>query len=788
MVSLLRISTTRAAVSREACPAPIQLAILALEARPALSGIRLVDWHGYGIGVATSVSVNLPARGPVGTIDIRSDEPVVIVFHKVRFPHQAPVVYVDRPDFPAESLPHMYPAQNGQPPALCLHWGHVDDWFAAHSIDEFVDRVRSWFEDAAGNRLIRSQDLYEPTRVGGAHDASISIYDPHDLQEAIRQNWQARSGAGWGVLVCNRPISSSHSWSLARRDVYPPSILDSIRRAPKSTNQKVLGVFDAAVHMMGVLIYGARSHIVVPYIASLPGNLGELRQFAQRHKLPLNKALEELTNLVMAQEFLPVVAALQRPRPLIGTQSSIELLNFAIDGRPYMRDLKKESPGLRVVWCNLQLRPATVGLARRLSGLASPLEAELTKAGLVFGCGALGSKVSIHLARAGHVCQTLVDHDICMPHNMIRNGLPPDYVGVNKATATEQMIERIFAWDAESTYIQALPFNALEVLLGKYRQVLGEHQYILDCTASVAVLDTLVAPHVSTLPRIMRCEIGHRGHLGFVLIEGPERNPRLDDLQAILYDRALDDSRIADWLKSQTVDTESDVGPALEEISIGLGCSSNTMPMADDIVSYHAALASAMVRRVLERNWGVAGIQISAWNEQSSASGSVDFFEVGAWLPLGSVDTKGWQVRVPSTLAADLIRQLQAAEPNETGGILLGVIHPKRKVISVTRALPPPPDSQGWPYAFRLGIRDVPEQLDEINKRTGGLVRYVGEWHSHPNGSAGLSSIDRQAVDQISKSLRGRQPTHVMIVTDEACHPHVFDSPSGSDLLVAWKE
>jgi integrative and conjugative element protein (TIGR02256 family) len=123
------------------------------------------------------------------------------------------------------------------------------------------------------------------------------------------------------------------------------------------------------------------------------------------------------------------------------------------------------------------------------------------------------------------------------------------------------------------------------------------------------------------------------------------------------------------------------------------------------------------------------------------------------------------------------------ASPNETGGILIGYIDQKNKVIIVTRQIDPPEDSIGWPYAFKMGVKGIPEKVKAIMEKTGNLIGYVGEWHSHPQGSNRLSSKDQDAIKQLEVTLSKRGiPTFTLIVTLSSCYPYVSPSRLGEGI------
>jgi integrative and conjugative element protein (TIGR02256 family) len=131
-------------------------------------------------------------------------------------------------------------------------------------------------------------------------------------------------------------------------------------------------------------------------------------------------------------------------------------------------------------------------------------------------------------------------------------------------------------------------------------------------------------------------------------------------------------------------------------------------------------------------------------------------------------------------LAPRLNELLADNYPNETGGLLIGRVNRKWKRIYVTRILEAPPDSEGSPYAFKRGIQDVPEYVSNVYERTGGMIGYVGEWHTHPGGGSELSALDQRAVQVIKPYLDEIGiPTHIMIVTRQGIYSHVFPANSG---------
>jgi integrative and conjugative element protein (TIGR02256 family) len=113
-----------------------------------------------------------------------------------------------------------------------------------------------------------------------------------------------------------------------------------------------------------------------------------------------------------------------------------------------------------------------------------------------------------------------------------------------------------------------------------------------------------------------------------------------------------------------------------------------------------------------------------------------------------------WALTVPTSLLRELVLKRNDALPSETGGPLVGVADYEAHHIGVVHALPHPADSVGTPMGFERGTRGMQRSIDEAKARSGGQVRYLGEWHSHPQGhSATPSNIDMQQLDQLSLAL-----------------------------------
>jgi proteasome lid subunit RPN8/RPN11 len=385
--------------------------------------------------------------------------------------------------------------------------------------------------------------------------------------------------------------------------------------------------------------------------------------------------------------------------------------------------------------------------------------------------------MALHLARSGHVNLTLVDHANLLPHNLVRHALSGEKVGAPKADGIRDTILKLYPI-MEELPIVAHNDTALNFIAGEKRDELHAHKRLIDATASQVVFNALCATDLPDDLHIFRTEIADEGRIGLLSIEGVDRNPRLDELQVSLFDAAMEDKRIGGWLTRVQTRREEDVGSGLEEIQIGLSCSSATMRLSDEVVSLHAAVATRRLRPFLAGKRGQDGSLAVTYFEEDGAVQSVTKV-VRPFTRVVAHNDAHWTLHIAAGVRDMMFELLRRASPREIGGMLIGQINFKRRIVYVTRLLGPPKDSRGSAYAFYRGVQDMPEAIKEVERRTGGLLGYIGEWHTHPMGGAELSDTDIEAVENLRGMLDPvALPTLVAIVTPDGVHPHFFEAGS----------
>ena len=716
-------------------------------------------WNKHYIAVALPVRVNRPSRGPVGNIDIRAEEPVLLLLHHEHYPYRGTLACSDRLYFPHDRLPHLTLMGPALPAIFCLHRGNFDDWMAERTIFHLVKRVRDWLCDAACNRLIPPGDGWEPIRIESY--GGVSIYSASELQQYVQERSKSTNGKeGFSLLryklssrITDDPLAGSASNAIEVVEIVARKDANQVASQVRKLNKRYDTQQPTDRFLLGMLIWTAEDNICDSYFADIPTTLPQLSQWGGNLGLPINRALDRYQRK-RYQLFngIPIILAIRRPSNLIGDTSDIELVNLVIcsdEGAVFpMRNIS----------------PLTTEKAQLISGIER-LDCPNI---LAVGCGALGSKIEMHLARAGLTNMTLVDHDVLLPHNLVRHSLLADRVSNNKADALREEIDHMYRGQAEVTAVQA---NGIDILRGNKKHPLNQYTWLIDTTASKAFEQALIDCQQLDGIRVVRAEIAHRGQIGMMSIEGSERNPRLDDIKVYLSTLACEQDYLSDWLKAGRTAEKLDL--QVDEIPIGMGCHTDTMVLADDAISFHAALMSTSFKHQITQASDEGYLQLSFLGHDGDVSRqeipvpTVEIFQAN--------NDDFWEIRVAKPVKQEILKSVAESAPNETGGILMGNVNPNHKVVHVTKVLPPPPDSRSTPYMFERGVNDIPDTVRRIQSRTGGLIDYVGEWHSHPNGGGQMSEQDQIAARQLQDILKSSgRPVHIMIATPTNLHSHVY--------------
>lgn len=718
-----------------------------------------------------TVQVNLPTRGPVDGLDIRAEEPLNLVFVADTYPYRGPLVLSDRTDFPDDRLPHVNCKLVGWGAWLCLHRGNTDDWLAEHGLVALVHRARKWLSDAACGQLMPDGDGFEPLRL--ERSRHFTIVDEKVVADEVQHRSAGTLRFAISVLEILEnptadPLINKDAYAL-RQIAFTDLAEAQARWLPLARQQNQFSTGQRGDQVaFGLLLWGSPDVVTDRYVKFVPSTLGEFRAWAQSYGVDVEEALEQYRSAGL-QLFggIPISVVIRRPRKVLGTTSNLEFLHFVmIATGPTAPDegWKEESKILLLS----DRRPITPAFARSLSNDKQRTPGSC----LLVGAGAIGSKLALHHARGGHTELTIVDNGTISPHNLIRYGLGTRYVGRNKAEAIRDEVGRMF--HGIPTKMKAVPRDFIEWMLESKPDFAG-YSELWDASASTSVRNLLVDIDLPDSMAVRRVEIADEGRLGFLSVEGAGRSPRLDDLLITMFDLGQQHSPIAEWLDRHQAHSTREVGSRFEGISIGMSCSSDTMQLADDVVSLHASSFSTALREIRRlqakgENSGFLYINILDEGVRSVRT------QVEKIVEYQAANDARWRIRMPQKIAEQQHETLLQHAPNEIGGCFVGSINSVRRAIYVTGILPTPADSLQSPFAFHRGVKGTRLALQRIGERTGGQIGYVGEWHTHPSSGPELSKQDETAVTQLRTILDSSgRPTCVAVFTKNGPTFYIFE-------------
>lgn len=697
--------------------------------------------------IKADLFIRLPSRGNVNDIDIREYEPVLISINSRLFPYEAPSVYINRCNFPIVELPHInfFPGV-GLLPSLCLHRGNFDDWFIEHSNDEFINRIRTWFSDAASNRLIKDLDEFEPTRIN--YYVGQMVYETKYVINLINNYWSTTNGnRGIAFFTCDIKIDDKGElYNLEIIKIVEKNKLDELLQSRKEEE------------LIGILTWPKRNSIHKKYLSRLPKTIEDLLILGDEFDNRVNVAFNILSKKWHTAPYLvPVITVVKRPTKLIGHDSDLEFFHFvaSVKKRNIHGKYSKEGKVYRFRHGNL----LSINLARKLSKTNISSQPKLA----IAGCGALGSKITSHLVRCGYTYFKFIDYDHLSPHNLIRHVLYHDDIGENKAKALAKRYNTLFK-NESNKHFSYYP-NSISSLVTNEPKEIIDSNYLCDFTASNCILNFLSSELNSLTCPIIRCEIGHEGSLGFMMIEDRNRLIKLDELRIELYAYALKNQHISNWLNYFYDLKVKHNSSEFEEIFVGLSCSSDTMPLADDVISSHASIMAYYIRKFTETNIKSGKIVINYFDQSNPTANKVFEYDVKKYI---NIDAKlgDWKIKLRNETYERISKEYEKNYPNETGGVFSGYFKEREKTLYIVDTFFPKNSRRG-PSFFERGTDGVIEYIEEANQKTGGLLRYAGEWHTHPNGSVEMSTTDYMTLRQLSNELQNSMPAHILIFNGE---------------------
>ncbi|MBB4426597.1 integrative and conjugative element protein (TIGR02256 family) [Bradyrhizobium sp. CIR48] len=726
----------------EACdPADLQILV-------ASQLVRLLSTHGAGVagilgarrgGAAEVLVLEVQtARPQRPAYPLNRSEPVAILF-----PQEcaAPIVLALRPDFP--DTPHQNWVPEQIPACLC-----VDDrpWVEArltYTAGQLLFRILNWFKLAGMGELHETGRALDPHFTGVTFEiilpASVFAQGPAGRADLVGF---IQAGKRHPVIIAETYSPERHGAASVGGIVMttyelPPQNMRRLRHVPTTLAELVRELADHGIDL----------------VADLGGKIDSWAGIQRRDVF-------RLTSRLAVALKVPVID------PATGTVTRTDNLAFVTDqslgevgvalGRllenrsdvgiqqGFVRQIVPAAPDpLRLASISLGTAIAHVEFdaetAATMSGLAAP---DRRKA-VIVGAGSIGSNLSEALVREGRFDWTVVDKDYLLPHNLARHTLTLQSAGAFKADHVAARLRTL----RSGVSCEAIVADFLDVHDDEMAAALRAADVIIDTSASIPVARAIADLDIGA--RRVSAFFNPAGTAAVLLVQDREGKTDLRALEAAYYAQILTKEELADHL-SQSANAIPYAG-ACRSVT-------NRIPAARAVAL--SGLVGMGLSKAIDRDEALVQI----WS--LAESGAVGVCARHVEPP--RVHPSLWRVFIDPGVERRLKGMRAEHLPNETGGVLMGVVDVAAMRIDVVDAWDQPPDSRGSPAMFERGTGGLKQRVFDAMERTLDQVRYVGEWHSHPrNHSTNPSHIDVAQIAWLTDSLASDGCPALMIIVGD---------------------
>lgn len=654
------------------------------------------------------------------------------------FPHIKPIVHVDDAKFAL--LPHVQ--WNGE---LCLYYSSDREWNPQRGMYGLIERLIVWMKRASENKL-NSIDFPLHPPVAWSMSTSEKILVEANAPVFADGHWY-----GYANLYPKpHDVLSLEKWdaNVVRNNEYiiaPAVLLNRItnfQEYPKSfgdlTNMlKTDADVDIATLVRGLLIsmiQGGNENKDVFFILGTFSRSGESHDDRKQHlvcwkfpQLLVKEIVKEYRKATRGGKKFDEV--FEGVADEIATDTSrwddaqIEWVKI-VENRPEI----------------IQARDAT-----------SPLKVLSDKKVLLLGCGAIGSKISYHLARSSIRSLHVVDNGFVKPGLLCRQNYKRGQIGQNKAEALKDNLDKIAEFDVHAT-----PSNAVSEIISD-PDFLDQFDIVIDATASNSVLSALdFAKNKGKAFACATMALSANAECSMLSFVSDSCVTSFSNLQKKTY---LDLSSASDtrhFIETFWPQNMYKIGVEPEP-----GCSDATFIGADSEVSDLASLMLNMLAAQLNKQEPIKSF--SYLHMRYDPEKDVDTLDV--FLPyeddhLLICPNTGYKIFISDEAQRkihSIIKQeaQEHGDEKEAGGSLIGNQDLINKCIYVHDVLEAPTDSKPAATEFVFGVRDI-ENLDkQIKKKSNHHIKWLGHWHTHPNSKPIPSITDEKAMAQLLQNQPG---------------------------------
>lgn len=611
-----------------------------------------------------------------------------------------PEVYALRKDFPTK-LPHSNAKPFVRPVSLCVSDVPFSDMRPQFNAYDFINCIRRWLSLNSVNML---HEENRPLEVFFGFNEVCCI-----LNEQV---------------PCN----------------------PYVRYSKKTNYSSTLEFVDKNI-ATNYLVRIPTEKIYASGFVQIPKTLGDLRSIQSTAQISLTESLLTiLTSTVAGKSTLHVALLIfvtQASKD--NKKNSYDLFLIKTNTSPAEIINKKKTLSLQTFegwFYNLPIKVALLEFmtSRELNAINNGIKEKIRKVSII-GCGTLGSAVIDHFIRQG--CSNeinIVDCDILLPHNLSRHTLSTNKVMTSKVCSIKDLYHGIL-----NQKVVAIDGDFLSLKQLDEERLLRNAELVMDFSTSIAVERKLAFDERD----YRRCTsfLNPKGDEIVLLMEDEERLFRLDLLEMNYYRNLIVDKRFLHHLEqTDIIRTNS------------FSCRSESM-----ILNYeNVRILSAIVSKQIRKHNALGTPCLTIWHlDADTGTVSSLSMDISSWRHTYVNDV---QVFVSEAVEKEIETLVNLSPGKETGGCLFGSYDRDHNTIYVYYMVPAPDDSMKTPVSFIRGVKGLSTEYERITKLTYNQVRYLGEWHSHPNMANIPSDTDKQQFKELWKEQRSQDLPFVQMI------------------------
>ena len=633
---------------------------------------------------------------------------------------------------------------------LCLYQASDTEWDPSDGMFGFIERLYKWVKQAAINQLDPNGAPLHPP-VAYVNNSAGPLVIPYANTPAVGD----RPWLGFGCID-ERTDSRIDVTGWCESNGNPTGTVAAAVLLPRAAS------FEFPSKVRDLLTMLEDQGVARNTLISVLGQAATLNGDDSRLLVLVGTPTRGIRGSASYQQNL--VAWLVEPMIANGFRLALEQFSpyakLQEIGRKCERLVFEWSEQADVCWCYVREARPEVTVRRDED---SPLAWFRDKTVVVWGCGAIGGHVAEALARAGVKKIILRDKSVVTPGVLVRQLFEDSDIGKNKAVATRERLLRIIP----SLSVEAIVGDLLRLPVGQATWP-DDADLVINATASWPVAQHLEACRASDPTRrtvIASMVLGHHTHRALLYVAKAHHSGASADLARKTKIEVLKRDYLSPFA--------DDFWPSepVSSFQPEPGCSEPTFVGSQaEVMGHVGTMLSKLARELTHAGTNAASSHLFAApgvNKGSEECREYDFYFDRDVCLTESLD--GYSIRIAPQALASLRSWVRRSERRngphvETGGHLFGERNEVARVIWVTNVSGPPPDSKASPSGFVCGTKGVAKASERNSSSSGGAVRFIGMWHTHPQGSPKPSKTDYDTMNDIVHNPSFSCPRSLLLV------------------------